>query len=92
MSLSLGPGTLEAASGCIWRPLTMCWWRAAAWLAALPARLVSRRVVAQAAAAVLCQHTLRQRCRGSHRYSVILSTRMQPIVLTASALISGFGS
>lgn len=36
--------------------------------------------------------TLRQRCRGSQRYSVILSTLMQPIVLTASALIRGLGS
>mmetsp|Transcript_24987 Transcript_24987/g.77151 ORF Transcript_24987/g.77151 Transcript_24987/m.77151 type:complete len:259 (+) Transcript_24987:3237-4013(+) len=29
---------------------------------------------------------------GSHRYSVILSTRMQPIVRIAKALTSGFGS
>ena len=36
--------------------------------------------------------TLRQRCRGSQRYSVILSTRMQPMVRTASARISGLGS
>ena len=36
--------------------------------------------------------TFRQRWSGSHRYSVILSTRMHPIVRTASALISGFGS
>lgn len=35
---------------------------------------------------------LRQRCSGSHRYSVILSTRMQPMVRTARALISGLGS
>lgn len=39
-----------------------------------------------------CMHTLRHRCRGSQRYSVILSTRMQPMVLTASALIRGLGS
>lgn len=36
--------------------------------------------------------TFRQRCKGSQRYSVILSTRMQPIVRTASARISGLGS
>lgn len=30
--------------------------------------------------------------RGSHRYSVILSTRMQPIVRTANERIKGFGS
>lgn len=30
--------------------------------------------------------------RGSHRYSVILSTRMQPIVRTAKARIRGLGS
>ena len=36
--------------------------------------------------------TLSVRCRGSHRYSVILSTRMHPMVRTASARISGFGS
>ena len=35
---------------------------------------------------------LRQRCSGSHRYSVILSTRMQPMVRTASARMSGLGS
>jgi hypothetical protein len=29
---------------------------------------------------------------GSQRYSVILSTRMHPMVLTARALMSGFGS
>ena len=29
---------------------------------------------------------------GSHRYSVIRSTRMQPMVRTASARISGLGS
>mmetsp|Transcript_17807 Transcript_17807/g.44098 ORF Transcript_17807/g.44098 Transcript_17807/m.44098 type:complete len:231 (-) Transcript_17807:324-1016(-) len=32
------------------------------------------------------------RCRGSQRYSVILLTRIQPIVRTASARINGFGS
>lgn len=36
--------------------------------------------------------TLRQRCSGSQRYSVILSTRMQPMVRTASARISGLPS
>lgn len=36
--------------------------------------------------------TLRHLWRGSHKYSVILSTRMQPIVLTARARIKGFGS
>ena len=30
--------------------------------------------------------------KGSHKYSVILSTRMQPIVRTAKALIKGLGS
>lgn len=30
--------------------------------------------------------------KGSHKYSVILSTLMQPIVRTANALISGLGS
>mmetsp|Transcript_12710 Transcript_12710/g.53248 ORF Transcript_12710/g.53248 Transcript_12710/m.53248 type:complete len:236 (-) Transcript_12710:278-985(-) len=32
------------------------------------------------------------RCSGSHRYSVIFSTRMHPIVRTARARIKGFGS
>lgn len=39
-----------------------------------------------------CEFTLRQRWRGSHKYSVILSTRMHPIVRTAKARIKGFGS
>ena len=34
----------------------------------------------------------RQRCSGSQRYSVILSTRMQPMVRTANARMSGLGS
>ena len=34
----------------------------------------------------------RVRCNGSHRYSVIFSTRMHPMVRTARARISGFGS
>ena len=36
--------------------------------------------------------TFRHLCKGSQRYSVILSTLMQPIVRTASARISGLGS
>ena len=39
-----------------------------------------------------CICTFSVRWSGSQRYSVILSTRMQPIVRTANALISGFGS
>ena len=39
-----------------------------------------------------CQTTFRHLCKGSQRYSVILSTLMQPIVRTAKALIKGFGS
>jgi hypothetical protein len=36
--------------------------------------------------------TLRHFLRGSQRYSVILSTRIQPMVRTARARIRGFGS
>ena len=38
------------------------------------------------------QVTFKHFLKGSHRYSVILSTLMQPMVLTAKALIRGFGS
>lgn len=36
--------------------------------------------------------TFKVRCKGSHRYSVILSTRMHPMVRTANARIRGLGS
>mmetsp|Transcript_32481 Transcript_32481/g.85523 ORF Transcript_32481/g.85523 Transcript_32481/m.85523 type:complete len:255 (-) Transcript_32481:304-1068(-) len=56
--------------------------------------LMSYSLVTQMAA-VLRTYGLssrRQRCSGSQRYSVMRSTRMQPIVRTARARMSGLGS